>query len=748
MRGFLEQCYKAISISTPHLYLSLVWIPESSKLQEIWGKEVSKVHFLKEPIRHPSQLLFKIDCPAKFDIFAVSPNDRFIASGSRDGRINAWDLVSGSLVSSTQVPVKSSGKDYEDDSPARGQAPIDAIGYASGEKRILYICGGSLFEMDGDTSETRKVSVDLDGVRCMAISNNSEVIAVGLENGTIAFLEGKSWSLVNRWGGAHDHAVNTLAFSTDGLQLASGADDDNAFVWDVAFQECLIGHLAHSDPVTGVAFSRDGRRLLTSTWDCVVRLWDLDGNTYGQEWQSDNRILFVSFSSDGSRIITAVQIYGHEKSFGLDEGVLLPPPSEARTHYWYTDSTGRRYYRWPTHASIQVWDSDVLFRPRTMSVGHTDDVNCVAFSPDGTRIASASYDHTVRVWDAHTGAPVEMAEMRHGDGVWFLAFSPDGKQIASSGGDEVVRVWDAQTGEAILEPLKGHRDTVTHGCYSPDGTRIITGAWDGRIIMWDASTGGQINMPISAHEGVVEAIAFAPDGSCFASAGYYDKSIRFWDGNTGEALGEPLDCPSSTSRSIAFSPDSTRFAVGARFGNILLGNVQKKRLTGDMFEGHNSDVNSISFSPDGTRIYSASEDKTIRCWDAHSGKPLGRPLLGHSNEVNTLSVSHDGKHIVTGSDDKTIRIWNSEVFDWEVDGSIAACGLRGPDKIPLFIPDDGWISTPNGDLLLWIPDEHRSKVCDVSSICISADDGVRPIRILWDKLHHGEDWTRIREEVE
>ena len=96
-----------------------------------------------------------------------------------------------------------------------------------------------------------------------------------------------------------------------------------------------------------------------------------------------------------------------------------------------------------------------------------------------------------------------------------------------------------------------------------------------------------------------------------------------------------------------------------------------------------------------------------------------------------------------GSYDQSIRIWDTEAFTWEVDESLAACGLLGPDRIPLSVPDDGWIRTPEGGLLLWIPDEHRVRVCDVSSFCISANETREPIRILWDKLCHGERWTEI-----
>ena len=109
-----------------------------------------------------------------------------------------------------------------------------------------------------------------------------------------------------------------------------------------------------------------------------------------------------------------------------------------------------------------------------LDLGHDDAVSSAAFSPDGTRIVTASYDKTARVWDAATGQPIGEPLKGHESAVMSAAFSPDGKRIVTASEDNTARVWDAATGQPIGEPLKGHDGAVFSAAFSPDGKRIVT----------------------------------------------------------------------------------------------------------------------------------------------------------------------------------------------------------------------------------------------------------------------------------
>jgi hypothetical protein len=163
--------------------------------------------------------------------------------------------------------------------------------------------------------------------------------------------------------------------------------------------------------------------------------------------------------------------------------------------------------------------------PNPLGEGHSSPVTSAVFSPDGKRIASASWDKTVKIWDAATGTLIRTLT-GHSSSVISAVFSPDGKRIASASADSTVKIWDAATGK-LLATLSGHSSPVFSAVFSPDGKRIASASGDKTVKIWDAAT-GKLLANLSGHSNSVISAVFSPDGKRIASASD-DKTVRVWD---------------------------------------------------------------------------------------------------------------------------------------------------------------------------------------------------------------------------
>jgi hypothetical protein len=292
----------------------------------------------------------------------------------------------------------------------------------------------------------------------------------------------------------------------------------------------------------------------------------------------------------------------------------------------------------------------------------------VAFGPDGSLLATASEDNTVRLWAPLTGTPVGSPLRRHANTVRAVAFSPNGRLLASAAAEKTVLLWDIgiAAGVRLLAvdslrtmstPLRGHTGWQWAVAFSSDGQLLASAGEDKTVRLWDPETGSAVGEPLRGHDHSVMAACFSPHGQLLATADN-GGAVRLWDASNGAPIRQPLKAHQGDVRSLAFSPDGSVLAAASKTGAIQLWDPAKGWPAAQSVAGHTKAVLAVAFSPDGLLLASGSADKTVRLWNPVTGVQIGHALTGHTKAVLAIAFSPDGRLLASGSADGTVRVWS------------------------------------------------------------------------------------------
>jgi len=451
----------------------------------------------------------------------------------------------------------------------------------------------------------------------------------------------------------HSHWVSSVAFSPDGLTLATASWDNTIKLWNLQTQTAIATLTGHSHWVTSVAFSPDGLALATASWDNTIKLWNLQTQTAiatltgHSVWVSS-----VAFSPDGLILATAsgdntIKLWNLQTQTAI---ATLTGHSDAVNSVAFSPD-GLTLATASGDNTIKLWNLQTQTAIAATLTGHSKRVNSVAFSPDGLTLATASDDNTIKLWNLQTQTVIATLT---GHSNWFssVAFSPDGLTLATASGDNTIKLWNLQT-QTAHPTLTGHSDAVNSVAFSPDGLTLATASGDNTIKLWNLQT--QTAHPtLTGHSKRVNSVAFSPDGLTLATASD-DKTIKLWNLQTQTVIAT-LTGHSNWFSSVAFSPDGLTLASGNGDNTIKLWNLQTQTAIATL-TGHSDAVNSVAFSPDGLTLATASDDKTIKLWNLQTQTVIAT-LTGHSEAVSSVAFSPDGLTLATASYDNTIKLWN------------------------------------------------------------------------------------------
>ncbi|MBF2066647.1 MAG: WD40 repeat domain-containing protein [Calothrix sp. C42_A2020_038] len=293
--------------------------------------------------------------------------------------------------------------------------------------------------------------------------------------------------------------------------------------------------------------------------------------------------------------------------------------------------------------------------------GHTRGINCLAFTPGNNLtpplLASASRGET-KLWDLNKGELIctlsEYPWSKSGlvDEVNSLAFSPDGQILVSGGADSTVKIWHVGARD-LIDILHKHNGMVRCVACSPDSQIVFTGGDDRRILYWDLMS-RQVNNVLSLDDTAAHALALSQDGKILVTGSYRKIKIWYLDGEQTQ-LKYSLSAHSHIVSCLCLSHDGKILVSGSRDQSIKIWNLQTGELL-HVLKSHSDAVCAIALSPNAEIIASGSVDKTIKLWHIESGELLGT-FIGHTNTVTGLTFTASGEMLVSASLDKTIKIW-------------------------------------------------------------------------------------------
>ena len=278
-----------------------------------------------------------------------------------------------------------------------------------------------------------------------------------------------------------------------------------------------------------------------------------------------------------------------------------------------------------------------------------DNAYCVAFSPDGTLLASGGWGRPVRIRDVTSGALIR--ELRAaGPSAYDLAFSPDGALVVTGGRDGTLALSEAATGKRTRSRRPG-ASAVRAVTFSPAGGLLVSAHEDGVLRLWDSVSLGRAR-ELRADGETVFGAAFSRDGTLLAAA-CADGTIRLWHAGDGTPLAA-FRWHTGWATGVAFSPDGATIVSSGADGTIQLHDAWTGEPWGVMSASEGI-VNTLALSPDGGAAAGAYETGAVIVWELSTGRH--DILRGHSGFTNDVAFGPDGRTLASAGKDGSVRLW-------------------------------------------------------------------------------------------
>lgn len=492
----------------------------------------------------------------------------------------------------------------------------------------------------------------------------------------------------------HPLAVNALEVSADGRLMVTACQDKFARVWNLETGG-LVAALRHDSSVLVAAFDDKGQRIITGSLDGAARIWSVAGEQLTEPVVTGSAVTEAGLSPDGRLALT----YASNERLGVWQVANLPMnrttvPVAASIVAMDAWTRGGLVALAGADDTISLWKvaegpggvgaTQVWSRPAPGPVDRNDKLR---FSPDGRTLVFADRGTQAHLLDAATGASLGRP-LRHRGRVLALAFSPDGTLLATGASDGAARIWRIASQRVVGTPMLHSRELVEHVAFSPDGALLATGTSVNRatLRLWNLDDNALVSRTALGER--LSSVAFSRPGEIVA---VFDKSVMKLGVLTHRhelslleramKLREPppaYSLETGTRRrdldrelwTAAVSPDGTRVAVGAIDGTSRIIDLATMQPIGEPMRNLGV-VQAIGFSDDGRWILTRSADGVARVWDGRSGYAV-TDNARHANELAGAALLGGGAWLLSAGRDRAL--------------ALRKVGLDFPSPAPRWLP--------------------------------------------------------------
>jgi WD40 repeat protein len=607
---------------------------------------------------------------ASVKAIAISPDGKYVATGSRDKSAKLWDLTSGiELRSFLGHGVTVNGIEFSPDGKLLATSSADnsakVWNVASGKQLFSSLPDEKyltdvVFTPDakfivaagyGDSAQVwdfnsgkliRKIAVNSDqgsgyGIS-LAFSPDGKWLAIGEDNKTARVFNAETWELKytfkpgEGWCGG---CGTLISFSSDSRYLLKLSHNASVEKFDLGDGKSLKVYGEPFDDIAGVSFSPDGKTIMAAGGK-EITLWDSESGALKLKFKNESGLNDVIFSKDGKLLLSAND----------DNTASAWLPENGEKKIVFTGILNQIEKGGINYDASSYWESHIAKYIRLK--------NNFLIAPDGKSLIRGKTGTQANLWDIASGEP-RLEYTGHEKAVLCFDFSKDGKFLLTGDGAGKAILWEAASGKK-LRMYDGHREPLFNVKFSPDESEMVTSSWDATAVKWNVKTGEKLNY-IDLDNNSAFSMAFTPDG-LYMVTGSLGKKLDLWEPDS-KTIVKTFIGHTDVVSSIVFSQDKQKIMLTAswdgtaRMWDISTGMMLKK------FKGHQGAVHCAIYSADGKSVISGGDDRIIRFWDINSSK-LVKTLEGHQAEITSISTTSDGKMLISASLDGVIKFWDLE----------------------------------------------------------------------------------------